>query len=81
MVYIDSNDIRWHPYVKTWSRKFDEKFGPLYTEYLLGLYNTYIDKGLVFVKKSCKEVIKQVRRETDRSIPMPMIVPRSISPK
>jgi len=61
MVYIDSNDIRWGPYVKTWSRKFEEKFGEFYTEYLLNLFNTHIDKGLVFVRKNCKEVIKQVR--------------------
>ncbi|CAF3110570.1 unnamed protein product [Rotaria sp. Silwood2] len=60
MVYIDSNDIRWGPYVKTWSRKFEEKFGELYTEYLLNLFNTHIDKGLTFIRKSCKEVIKQV---------------------
>ena len=60
MVYIDSNDIRWNPYVKTWSRKFEAKFGPLYTEYLLNLFNIYVDKGLMFVRKACKEVIKQV---------------------
>jgi dynein heavy chain, axonemal len=60
MVYIDSNDIRWYPYVKTWSKKFEEKFGSSYTEYLLNLYQTYIDKGLLFVRKACKEVIKQV---------------------
>jgi dynein heavy chain len=61
MVYIDSNDIRWYPYVKTWSLKFAEKFGELYTEYLLHLFNTHIDKGLLFVRKNCKEVIKQVK--------------------
>lgn len=60
MVYIDSNDIRWYPYVKTWSQKFEEKFGELYTEYLLNLFNTHIDKGLIFVRKNCKEVVKQV---------------------
>jgi dynein heavy chain len=63
MVYIDSNDIRWYPYVKTWSQKFEEKFGELFTEYLLNLFNTHIDKGLTFVRKNCKEVIKQVRIE------------------
>jgi dynein heavy chain len=61
MVYIDSNDIRWYPYVKTWSLKFAEKFGELYTEYLMHLFHTHIDKGLTFVRKNCKEVLKQVR--------------------
>jgi dynein heavy chain len=61
MVYIDSNDIRWYPYVKTWSQKFEEKFGEFYTEYLLNLFNTHVDKGLLFVRKNCKEVVKQVR--------------------
>jgi len=60
MVYIDSNDIRWYPYVKTWSETFLQKFGQLYTEYLLNLFQTHIDKGLTFVKKNCKEVVKQV---------------------
>ena len=66
MVYIDSNDIRWYPYVKTWSRKFDDKFGPLYTEHLMNMMNNYIDKGLTFVRKNCKEVIKQVRDDLIR---------------
>jgi dynein heavy chain len=60
MVYIDSNDIRWYPYVQTWSRKFEEKFGELYTEYLLNLLHTHVDKGLTFIRKNCKEVVKQV---------------------
>lgn len=68
MVYIDSNDIKWYPYVKTWSRKFEEKFGELFTEYLLNLFHTHIDKGLTFIKKNCKEIIKQVRLKIENSI-------------
>ena len=60
MVYIDSNELGWTPYVKTWIMKFKEKFGELYTEYLLALFEKYVDDGLNFVNKKCTQTMKQV---------------------
>lgn len=60
MVYIDSDELGWMPYVKTWIIKFKEKFGELYTEYLLALFEKYVDDGLSFVNKKCTQTMKQV---------------------
>ena len=60
MVYIDSNELGWSPYVKTWLAKFTGKFGEPFSEYLYGLFEKYIDDGLSFVNKKCTQTMKQV---------------------
>ena len=60
MVYIDPNELGWMPYVKTWITKFDQKFGEIYTEYLLGLFERYVNEGIHFVNKKCVQTMKQV---------------------
>lgn len=60
MVYIDPNDLGWMPFVKTWIRKFEEKFDETASEYLLGLFEKYVDAGLNFVNKKCQQTMKQV---------------------
>lgn len=62
MVYIDSSELGWRPYVKTWTvaRRFEEKFGEQITEYLLDLFDKYVSDGLTFVAKKCVQTMKQV---------------------
>lgn len=60
MVYIDSNELGFMPYVKTWIKDFQAKFGEIYTEYLLELFTKYVDDGLKFAVKKCTESMKQV---------------------
>lgn len=61
MVYIDSTELGWKPYVKTWvAGKFHEKFGELYAEYLLDLFERYVNDGLTFIAKKCVQTMKQV---------------------
>ena len=60
MVYIDPNELGWMPFVKTWSKKFEDKFGAVYTEYLLAMFDKYVKDGLHFVTKKCTQTMKQV---------------------
>lgn len=61
MVYIDSSELGWKPYVKTWLVKFQEKFGQLYSDYLFDLFDKYVNDGINFVNKKCVQTMKQVR--------------------
>lgn len=60
MVYIDSNDLGWMPFVKTWMKTFEEKFGETNAEYMLSLFEKYVDDGFNFVNKKCAQTMKQV---------------------
>lgn len=60
MVYIDSNDLGWRPYVKTWLLKFIEKFSEQASEHLYSLFDRYVDDGLNFANKKCTQTMKQV---------------------
>ncbi len=60
MVYIDSDELGWLPYVKTWVRTFNARFGDAYSDYLLELFAKYVDAGLHFASKKCTETMKQV---------------------
>jgi len=60
MVYIDSDELGWLPYVKTWIRGFQARFGDSYSDYLLELFSKYVEAGLYFVAKKCTETMKQV---------------------
>lgn len=60
MVYIDSDELGWMPYVKTWIAGFKEKYGDLYTQYLLNLFEKYVQDGLNFANKKCAQTMRQV---------------------
>ena len=62
MVYIDSDELGWMPYVKTWIKEFDEKFGTGYKDFMIELFVKYVDDGLNFVNKKCVQTMKQVDR-------------------
>lgn len=60
MVYIDPAELGWLPFVKTWVKKIEEKFGSSYAEYLVNLFEQYVQDGLTYTNKKCVQIIKQV---------------------
>ncbi|KAJ8402442.1 hypothetical protein AAFF_G00369310 [Aldrovandia affinis] len=60
MVYIDSSDLKWMPYVKTWIKGLPEILTEDMQKYLLGLFEGYIEAGLQFVYKNCVQAMAQV---------------------
>ncbi|VDM01287.1 unnamed protein product [Schistocephalus solidus] len=51
MVYVDPNDLGWLPYVQTWMSTMETKLSEGVRNYLLKLFNTYVDAGLKFIMK------------------------------
>lgn len=61
MVYIDPNDIKFMPYVKSWLNKLKIPFlNEENKEYIQSLFEKYISLILNFVKKNCEVAIMQV---------------------
>ncbi|KAI3384925.1 hypothetical protein SNEBB_000114 [Seison nebaliae] len=58
MVYIDPNDLKWSPYVRSWLQ--DTEYSQETKDYLLEMFNSYVEKGLQYVNKNCVEAIPQV---------------------
>ncbi|XP_044515237.1 dynein axonemal heavy chain 6 [Gracilinanus agilis] len=60
MVFVDPDELKWLPYVLTWKQSFSEKLNEETWEYLLNLFNRYVEQGLKFVIKKCSQAIPQV---------------------
>ncbi|KAA8595375.1 hypothetical protein FQN60_012510 [Etheostoma spectabile] len=60
MVYIDPNELKWMPYVQTWSNGLGTKLPDPVRTYLLELFEQYVEKGLQFVLKYCTQAMRQV---------------------
>ncbi|MGH0158032.1 UNVERIFIED_CONTAM: hypothetical protein FKN15_035543 [Acipenser sinensis] len=60
MVYIDSEELKWMPYVETWMTGLSKKINEETRQYLLDLFNRYVENGLHFVSKKCTQAISQV---------------------
>lgn len=62
MVYIDPDELKWMPYVKTWSTRLPESIGLLdeHKKYMLALFDTHIDDCLYYLRKNCTFGIHQV---------------------
>lgn len=63
MVYIDPAELGWLPYVRSWINKLKInviKNSIELTNYLLVLFETYVNKGFSFIDKHCLAPIKQV---------------------
>lgn len=63
MVYVDPTELGWTPYVQSWIQKL--KIGIIENsielkDYLLSLFQNYVDKGFLFIYKHCLTPIKQV---------------------
>lgn len=68
MVYVDSDELKYLPYVRTWIQMFDESLLiPEMKEFLLSLFETHLDDGFSFIKKSGAYSINQVNN-TDEFI-------------
>ncbi|XP_038058161.1 dynein heavy chain 6, axonemal-like isoform X2 [Patiria miniata] len=60
MVYIDPGELKWMPYVQTWITQFKGKVKEETFNYILELFQTYVEDGLKFVTKKCIQAINQV---------------------
>lgn len=60
MVFVDPEELKWMPYVKTWMSKMSKRLNEDTQEYLLNLFNRYVDEGLQFINKKCSQAIPQV---------------------
>ncbi|XP_026216049.1 dynein heavy chain 6, axonemal isoform X2 [Anabas testudineus] len=60
MVYIDPDELKWMPYVQTWITSLGDKLPDSVRQYLLELFEQYVEKGLQFVLKHCSQAIRQV---------------------
>uniref|UniRef100_A0A8C6R3K0 Dynein, axonemal, heavy chain 6 n=1 Tax=Nannospalax galili TaxID=1026970 RepID=A0A8C6R3K0_NANGA len=60
MVFVDPEELKWMPYVKTWMTGVSKKLNEEAQEYLLKLFQHYVDDGLRFINKKCSQAIPQV---------------------
>ena len=60
MVYVDPNELKWGPFVRTWLQNFPEGMKEETKKYLWGLFASYLDEGFKFVRKNCSQGIDQV---------------------
>ncbi|CAI2733353.1 unnamed protein product [Schistosoma spindalis] len=60
MVYVDSEDLGWLPYVKSWIKTIEEKLTPYVIEYIMNLFTKYVDPFMNFVMTKCTTIIPQV---------------------
>ncbi|XP_069092738.1 dynein axonemal heavy chain 6 isoform X2 [Pleurodeles waltl] len=60
MVYIDSEELKWMPYVETWMAGLPSTINAETKQYLLELFKRYVEDGLRFVVRKGKQAIPQV---------------------
>ncbi|XP_026818275.1 dynein heavy chain 6, axonemal-like [Rhopalosiphum maidis] len=63
VVYINTSDVGWLPYVHSWINKLQNDVIKSSTElknYMKFLFKTYVDDGFSFINKYCLAPIKQV---------------------
>ncbi|XP_032208513.1 dynein heavy chain 6, axonemal isoform X2 [Mustela erminea] len=60
MVFVDPEELKWMPFVKTWMKSISKKLNEETQEYILNLFQRYVDDGLHFINKKCGQAIPQV---------------------
>ncbi|XP_070598423.1 dynein axonemal heavy chain 6 isoform X2 [Erythrolamprus reginae] len=60
MVYIDPEELKWMPYVKTWMAGLEDKLNEETRTYLFELFARYVEDGLKYIHKKCSQAIAQV---------------------
>ena len=60
MVYIDADELKWMPFVKTWIKNYEKRLKPETMEFLLMMFEKVVENGLQFVNKKCEQAINQV---------------------
>ncbi len=63
MVYLDPEELKWIPYVKTWMATKAKKFKEETKEYLMDLFVRYVEDGFKFITKKCTQTMPQVSLE------------------
>jgi len=61
MVYIDPYELGWRPYMMTWLESIsDEVLTSGLKDFLRDLFDAYVEDGLRFARKNCREMMVQV---------------------
>lgn len=60
MVFMDSADLSWMPYVKRWLRQLPNQVTADLKKVIVSFFETYVEKGLRFVRKNCVEYLPSV---------------------
>ena len=60
MVYVDPDELKWMPYVKTWMDMMGKRIPDDSKVMLINLFQTYVEEGLQFASKKCSQAIPQV---------------------
>ncbi|XP_004388305.1 dynein axonemal heavy chain 6 [Trichechus manatus latirostris] len=60
MVFVDPEELKWMPYVQTWMKSISKRLNEETQEYILNLFQRYVDDGLNFIHKKCGQAIPQV---------------------
>ncbi|CAK8691447.1 unnamed protein product [Clavelina lepadiformis] len=60
MVYIDPNELGWRPYVTTWLKMQMSKLKEETRDFILDLFDAYIEDGLRYVEKRLTQAMPQV---------------------
>ncbi|PSN37035.1 Dynein heavy chain 6 [Blattella germanica] len=60
MVYIDPDELKWLPYVRSWLAELPVELPEGSLQYIEDLFKNYIEDGFTFIKKNCDQAIRQV---------------------
>lgn len=63
VVHVDASDLGWLPYVRSWTNRLQNdviKSSIELKNYILSLFETYVNEGFSFIDKYCLAPIKQV---------------------
>jgi len=63
IVYMCTSDLGWLPYVHSWANRLQNdviKSSAELKNYLVSLFETYVNEGFSFIDKYCSAPIKQV---------------------
>ncbi|XP_066430422.1 dynein axonemal heavy chain 6 isoform X1 [Eleutherodactylus coqui] len=60
MVYIDAEELKWMPYVQTWLAGLPPQLTDEMKQYILDLFERYVENGLKFATRKCTQAIPQV---------------------
>lgn len=60
MVYVDAEELKWMPFVKTWLQTRCDRLREDTQAYLFQLFEKYVEAGLRYVSKKCTVAMPQV---------------------
>ncbi|OAF67572.1 hypothetical protein A3Q56_04705 [Intoshia linei] len=60
MVYCDANGLKWNSLVGSWIDVNLTKLDPEMKQFLIGLFNDYVEDGLQYARNKCIQIIDQV---------------------